>query len=66
MNSHDITVAGFLAILAAGIGAGLAAQAKRAPIPAFAQLFTRIMRTRTGRVGILIGWAWIGLHFFAR
>jgi len=24
------------------------------------------MRSRTGRVGVLVAWAWIGLHFFAR
>ena len=27
---------------------------------------TRIMRTRTGRVGVLVAWAWVGAHFFAR
>jgi hypothetical protein len=29
-------------------------------------VFTRIMRSRTGRVGILVAWAWVGLHFFAQ
>jgi hypothetical protein len=29
-------------------------------------VLARIMRTRTGRVGVLVAWAWIGLHFFAR
>jgi hypothetical protein len=24
------------------------------------------MRTRTGRVGMLVAWAWLGLHFFAK
>jgi hypothetical protein len=24
------------------------------------------MSTRTRRVGILVAWAWVGLHFFAR
>jgi len=24
------------------------------------------MRSRTGRVGVLVAWAWIGLHFFAK
>jgi hypothetical protein len=26
----------------------------------------RAMRTRSGRVGVIAGWAWIGIHFFAR
>jgi hypothetical protein len=29
-------------------------------------VLTRIMRTRTGRVGVLVAWAWLSLHFFAR
>jgi hypothetical protein len=29
-------------------------------------VLTRAMRTRTGRVGVLVAWAWLGLHFFAR
>jgi Family of unknown function (DUF6186) len=24
------------------------------------------MSTRTRRVGLLVAWAWVGLHFFAR
>jgi hypothetical protein len=37
----------------------------RAPVPSLGELLTRAMRTRTGRVGVLVAWAWIGLHFFA-
>ena len=66
MNSHDITVLGFLIIAAALIGTDIAARRAGAPIPTFAQVVTRVMRTRTGRVGVLVAWAWLGLHFFAR
>jgi hypothetical protein len=38
----------------------------RTSIPTFGQVFTRIMRTRTGRVGVLVAWVWIGPHFFAK
>jgi hypothetical protein len=38
----------------------------RAPVPPLGDLFTRAMRSRTGRVGALVAWAWIGLHFFAK
>jgi Family of unknown function (DUF6186) len=24
------------------------------------------VRTRTGRVGVLVAWAWLGLHFFSQ
>jgi hypothetical protein len=29
-------------------------------------LLRRVMRTRSGRVGVLVGWAWLGVHFLAR
>jgi len=66
MNSHDVTVTGFLVILAALVGTEIAGRTGRAQVPTFGQVMTRIMRTRTGRVGILVAWAWLGLHFFAR
>jgi Family of unknown function (DUF6186) len=42
------------------------ARSTRLPVPPLGDVLTRIMRTRTGRVGVLVAWAWIGLHFFAR
>lgn len=35
-------------------------------VPSLGTVLTHLMRGRTGRVGILVAWAWIGLHFFAR
>jgi len=66
MTSHEITIAGYLAVLAGIVLLQLLATRTRAPIPAVGDLLTRAMRTRTGRVGVLVAWAWIGLHFFAR
>ena len=66
MNSHNVTVTGFLVLLAAMVGTEIAGRTGRAPVPTFSQVITRIMRTRTGRVGILVAWAWLGLHFFAK
>jgi len=66
MSSHDITVLGFAIILAGLIGTEVTARAGRTGVPTFAQVVTRVMRTRTGRVGVLVGWAWLGLHFFAK
>jgi hypothetical protein len=66
MNSHDVTVTGFLVILTGLIGTEVASRSRRTRIPTFSQMMTRVMRTRTGRVGILVAWAWLGLHFFAK
>ena len=66
MNSHDVTVTGFLVVLAALVGTEIVGRTGRAPVPTFSQVMTRVMRTRTGRVGMLVAWAWLGLHFFAK
>jgi mannose/fructose/N-acetylgalactosamine-specific phosphotransferase system component IIC len=65
MNSHDITIAGYLVVLGAAVLLQVLATRTRAPVPSLGQMLTRAMRTRTGRVGLLVAWAWIGLHFFA-
>jgi hypothetical protein len=66
VNSHDVTVLGYLVILLIGGLLQVAAIWTRAPVPPLGDVLTRIMRTRTGRVGVLVAWAWLGLHFFAR
>ena len=65
MNSHTITIAGYLVVLGGIVLLQLLAARTRVPVPSLGDLLTRAMRTRTGRVGVLVAWAWIGLHFFA-
>jgi Family of unknown function (DUF6186) len=66
MSSHDVTVAGYLAVLAAGVLLQVLALRSPTRVPPAGEVLTRAMRTRTGRVGMLVAWAWLGLHFFAR
>ncbi len=66
MNSHDLTVLGYLVLVSAGVVLELLATVRRTGIPSLQEVLTRVMRTRTGRVGVLVAWAWVGLHFFAR
>jgi hypothetical protein len=66
MNSHDVTITGYVVILLAAAGLQLAATRSTAPVPPLGALLSRVMRTRTGRVGVLVAWAWLGLHFFAK
>ncbi len=66
MSSHAITIAGYLAVLAAGIALEVLAFRKPGHVPPLGQVLTWIMRSRTGRIGMLVAWGWIGLHFFAR
>jgi Family of unknown function (DUF6186) len=66
VNSHDATITGYVVILLAAAGLQLAATRTRAPVAPLGVVLSRIMRTRTGRVGVLVAWAWLGLHFFAK
>ena len=66
MSSHAITVAGYAAIVLFALSLQLRSSSPRSRIPSLGTLFGRVMRTRSGRAGILAGWAWLGLHFFAR
>jgi hypothetical protein len=66
INSHDVTILGYLLVLLAGLLLEFLATRTPARIPALGDVLTRVMRTRTGRVGVLVAWAWLGLHFFAR
>jgi hypothetical protein len=65
MSSHYLTIADYLVALAGGVTLQVLAFRMPPRLPTLGQVFTHVMRTRTGRVGILVGWAWIGLHFFA-
>jgi len=66
MSSHSWTVVVYGAIAAAGVGLQLASRRAGSSIPSLGSVFRRVMRTRSGRVGVVAGWAWLGLHFFAR
>ncbi len=66
MSSHDVTIAGYVVVVAGIVLLQALGAWTRAPVPSFGDLLTRAMRSRTGRVGMLVAWAWIGLHFFAR
>jgi Family of unknown function (DUF6186) len=66
MTSHAVTLSVYLVIALVGVGLQLVSTRPGSPIPSLGTVFRRIMRTRSGRVGIVAGWAWLGLHFFAR
>ncbi|HYK70712.1 MAG TPA: DUF6186 family protein [Streptosporangiaceae bacterium] len=66
MSSRELTIAGYLAVLAAGVVLQLATLRMPERLPSLGRVFTHVMRTRTGRVGVLVAWAWLGLHFFAK
>lgn len=66
MSSHDLTIAGYTAMASIGVFIQLLAYSGRTRIPTLGALLGRVMRTRSGRVGVVTGWAWLGMHFFVR
>ena len=66
MSSHDLTIIGYLSVLAAGIALQLLAIRSPGRLPSLGRVLSHVMQSRTGRVGIIVAWAWIGLHFFAK
>ena len=66
MSSRELTIIGYLSVLGAAIALQVAALRRPERLPSLGRVLTGVMRSRTGRVGVLVAWAWIGLHFFAK
>jgi hypothetical protein len=66
VNGHDATVLGYVLIALAGVSLEWLARRGSGRLPTFSEVVSRASRTRAGRVGVIAGWAWLGLHFFAR
>ncbi|NOY55820.1 MAG: hypothetical protein GXP34_07520 [Actinobacteria bacterium] len=66
MSSHDVTVAIYALIALAGVAVQLMSLREGSDIPSLGVVLTRIMHSRTGRIGVMAGWMWLGLHYFAR
>jgi hypothetical protein len=66
MTSRVVTIAGYLLIVGCGVALELASRRPGSPIPSFGALLGRVMSTRSGRVGVMTGWLWLGVHFLAR
>ncbi|NLG67348.1 MAG: hypothetical protein GX536_06515 [Actinobacteria bacterium] len=66
MSSRAITILGYIAALTALVVLQLLSSLPESRIPSFAVVVRRLARTKSGRVGLLTAWAWLGMHFFAR
>lgn len=64
MSSHDISLAIYAAIALAGLSVELVALSRPERVASIGRTLGRAMRTRTGRLGVVTGWVWLGLHFF--
>jgi hypothetical protein len=66
VSTRAVTIAGFAVVIAAMIALEFLARRPGSKIPTMGQWLGYLMRPRTGRVLVLLGWWWLGWHYFAR
>jgi hypothetical protein len=66
MTSRVITAVGFGIIIAALVLLEVLGRRRTNKIPTTGEWLGYIMRPRAGRALILLGWLWLGWHYFAR
>jgi Family of unknown function (DUF6186) len=66
MVTRVITIAGFAALILALFVLEFLARRKGSRIPTLGEWLGYIMRPKAGRLLILLGWLWLGWHYFSR
>lgn len=66
MTTRLITIAGFAVVIVVLAALEILGRRKSSPIPTLGQILGYAMRPRAGRFLILVGWLWLGWHFFSR
>ncbi len=66
MSTRIITIIGFAAVIGALVTLEVVARRRTTRVPTLGQWLGYVMRARTGRALILLGWLWLGWHYFAR
>ena len=66
MSTRTITIAGFVALIAALVVLEAMGRRPGSRIPTAGEWLGYVMRPRAGRALILAGWLWLGWHYFAR
>jgi hypothetical protein len=66
VTTRLITIAGFACMLSALITLEMLGRRPGSRIPTLGQWLGYLMRSRTGRALVLLGWLWLGWHYFAR
>jgi hypothetical protein len=66
VSSHAIAVTGYCVALAAVAAVVVASYRPESRIPTAGRLVASIRSTYVGRVLLVLGWGWVGWHFFVR
>lgn len=66
MVTRVITIIGFSAVIAGIVILEVIARRPGTRIPTLGEWLGYLMRPKAGRAIILLGWLWLGWHYFAR
>ncbi len=66
MTTRAITIIGFSAVIATLIVLEMLGRRKTNNIPTLGEWLGHVMRRPAGRALVLLGWLWLGWHYFAR
>lgn len=66
MVTRVITIIGFACVIAALIMLEIIGRRRTSRVPTLGEWLGYLMRARAGRALILLGWLWLGWHYFAR
>jgi hypothetical protein len=66
VSSYAVGITGYCVLIAVLIAVAFAAHRPGGPIAAGSALIASIRRSRTGRILLVLAWAWLGWHLFVR
>jgi hypothetical protein len=66
MVTRVITITGFAALILALFVLEFLSRRKDSRIPTLGEWLGYVMRPKAGRLLILLGWLWLGWHYFSR
>jgi hypothetical protein len=61
-----ITIIGFAGVISALVALEIIGRRRTTRVPSLGEWLGYLMRARAGRALILLGWLWLGWHYFAR
>ena len=66
MATRVITIIGFACVIIALFALEIIGRRRTTRIPTLGEWLGYLMRARAGRAAILLGWLWLGWHYFSR
>jgi hypothetical protein len=66
MVTRVLTILGFAAVIAPLAALESLGRREGSRIPTLGEWLGYVMRSRAGRLLILLGWLWLGWHYFSR